>query len=150
MTTENHTPETPAAGPKPTSERRLQANRANAKKSTGPKTAAGKAKVAQNALKHGLRSSLFIVEHEDLEQFEQLRHGYIQRFQPRDQVEVDLVHQLVHCVWNQQRSWSLEHRTFDLQVFRMRVALDREYAGLDPDSRLALAVFVNSNSEWRN
>jgi hypothetical protein len=37
-----------------TSDRRRQANRANAKSSTGPKTAAGKARAAQNAFRHGL------------------------------------------------------------------------------------------------
>jgi hypothetical protein len=37
-----------------TSDRRQRANRANAKASTGPKTAAGKARAAQNAFRHGL------------------------------------------------------------------------------------------------
>jgi hypothetical protein len=37
-----------------TSERRQRANRANAKLSTGPKTAAGKARAAQNAFRNGL------------------------------------------------------------------------------------------------
>ena len=37
-----------------TSDRRQRANRANAKSSTGPKTAAGKALAAQNAFRHGL------------------------------------------------------------------------------------------------
>jgi hypothetical protein len=37
-----------------TSDRRQCANRANAKSSTGPKTAAGKARAAQNAFRHGL------------------------------------------------------------------------------------------------
>ena len=36
------------------STRRLFANRANAKKSTGPKTHAGKARVARNGWRHGL------------------------------------------------------------------------------------------------
>ncbi len=38
----------------PASQARIRANRLNAKKSTGPRTAAGRARVAQNALVHGL------------------------------------------------------------------------------------------------
>lgn len=37
-----------------TNERRLRANRANARRSTGPTSAAGKARAAQNARRHGL------------------------------------------------------------------------------------------------
>ena len=37
-----------------TSDRQQRANRANAKSSTGPKTAAGKARAAQNSFRHGL------------------------------------------------------------------------------------------------
>jgi hypothetical protein len=40
------------------SDKQIAANRANAKKSTGPKTAAGKLKSAQNARRHGLSSPL--------------------------------------------------------------------------------------------
>jgi len=49
------------AKPRMISERKLQANRANAKKSTGPRTARGKAYSSRNAQKHGLLSqaSLF-------------------------------------------------------------------------------------------
>ena len=42
-----------------TSKRKIEANRANAKKSTGPKTRHGKARASQNARRHGLSLSLF-------------------------------------------------------------------------------------------
>ena len=40
------------------SEKQIAANRANAKKSTGPKTAAGRSKSSRNALRHGLSAPL--------------------------------------------------------------------------------------------
>jgi hypothetical protein len=42
----------------PTSARKRAANRANARHSTGPKTAAGKARVADNARRHGLNTPI--------------------------------------------------------------------------------------------
>ena len=41
---------------RPITERKLQANRANAKRSTGPRTERGKAIARRNALKHGILS----------------------------------------------------------------------------------------------
>src|SRR5262249_1487555 len=38
----------------PSSERKIRANRANARISTGPKTRSGRARAARNALRHGL------------------------------------------------------------------------------------------------
>jgi len=42
-----------------TSERKIRANRANARASTGPKTAQGRARSARNALRHSLSLSIY-------------------------------------------------------------------------------------------
>ena len=42
-----------------TSDRKIKANRANARASTGPKTAQGRARAARNALRHGLSLPVF-------------------------------------------------------------------------------------------
>ena len=50
------------------SSKKLEANRRNALKSTGPKTKEGKLFASQNALKHGLNAEKFLVICENLEE----------------------------------------------------------------------------------
>ena len=52
------------------SEKQIAANRANSKKSTGPKTYRGKARSAMNATTHGLTSKTIAMLHEDSIEFE--------------------------------------------------------------------------------
>ncbi|HUQ95404.1 MAG TPA: hypothetical protein VM120_27240 [Bryobacteraceae bacterium] len=53
--------------PEATSQARLDANRINAAKSTGPKTDRGKASSAQNGVKHGLSCRRLIVRPDEKE-----------------------------------------------------------------------------------
>jgi hypothetical protein len=49
------------------SEKKLRANRKNAKKSTGPRTTKGKSRASRNAIRHGLTSIVFgLNDHEDV------------------------------------------------------------------------------------
>jgi len=62
----------------PISERKLKANRDNARKSTGPKTARGKAFSRRNAVKHGLFVNYVTDFHalkEDPKQYQDLLNG---------------------------------------------------------------------------
>jgi hypothetical protein len=45
-------------------------NRINAQLSTGPRTPDGKARVASNALKHGLTGKRIVLRNENLEEFD--------------------------------------------------------------------------------
>jgi len=48
-----------------TTKKQIQANRKNAKDSTGPRTNQGKQRCSQNALKHGFRSKHPVIPGED-------------------------------------------------------------------------------------
>ncbi len=51
---------------KPTiSPRKVESNRRNSQKSTGPKTAAGKKRVSRNAVRHGFFSKFLLIQHRD-------------------------------------------------------------------------------------
>jgi hypothetical protein len=69
-------PATPNAEPKrPVSERRLAANRANAQKSTGPRTPEGKRRSALNATRHGILSQVLHFPEEELEAYTEFTSG---------------------------------------------------------------------------
>ena len=53
-------------------EAQIEANRENAKKSTGPRTAAGKARVRRNASRHGLCNTIAVMSDENRKKFEDL------------------------------------------------------------------------------
>ncbi len=84
-----------AQAPKPNqlatvSKRKLQANRENAKKSTGPKTPRGKAYSRRNALKHGLfvrHITDFEALREDPWEFQALINGLWDQYQPIGKAE---------------------------------------------------------------
>jgi len=93
----------PATNPShPTSERKAQSNRRNARKSTGPKTAQGKAWSRLNAVKHGILASqavLTTVEGRDeREAFERLVDGLAHDFAPVGTFEQVLVQQIAACL----------------------------------------------------
>jgi hypothetical protein len=77
------------------SNKQLQANRKNAAKSTGPRTAEGKAIVARNAMTHGLRAEHVLIEGESEEEFEQFREAMVACYKPVGVLEESLVGKIV-------------------------------------------------------
>jgi hypothetical protein len=121
------------------SPRKLASSRANGAKSNGPKTEAGKRRSAQNARKHGLTAVTIVVSNEDQAEFDQLYAAYLDHFQPRNPVEIDLVAEIVSAKWRQRRLWSVESAQLDLEMVRQRPILDQQFEFITEDVRTALA-----------
>src|SRR5215468_7634099 len=73
----------------PTSDKQLAANRANAAKSTGPRTPEGKARSSRNACKHGFAAiSITALTPEDLEEIARLKADLISVYRPANTQEL--------------------------------------------------------------
>jgi hypothetical protein len=80
----------------PISNARAEASRRNGARSRGPKTPEGKARSAQNALKHGLRAQKHIVPpSEDAAEFEALEAALIEELAPEGALQSVLAQQIV-------------------------------------------------------
>ena len=85
-------------------EAQIEANRANAQKSTGPRTAEGKALVAQNAITHGLLARAGVIPGEEVHEFEAHREGLLQQLRPGAPLEKDLADRIVDLTWRLKRA----------------------------------------------
>jgi hypothetical protein len=65
------------------SDKQVRANRANAKRSTGPQSGYGKSIARMNAYKHGLTAETIIIGDEDPKAFEALRAQLLEEYNPR-------------------------------------------------------------------
>lgn len=108
------------------------ANRRNALKSTGPKTAEGKARSSQNAISHGLSARATVVLDESIEEFDAFAQGIRDDLRPVGPMESVLVDRIVHLSWKLRRIPKVEAELF--------VRPDPYIEGqLDPDHRGRIA-----------
>ncbi len=119
-----------------TSTAKLEANRANAKRSTGPKSARGKALAKYNARRHGLFAVGRLIPGEDKHQHEKLASRLIAELTPSCSIGAMLVDQIIGDLWRLQRLEQAETaylRSVQEAVFdRLRRARpDRPLASLD-------------------
>ena len=95
------------------SEAQVAANRVNAQKSTGPRTAEGKAVVSQNALKHGLLAREAVIRGEDPGEFEFYRDRMLGELAPVGTMESVLAERAVGLSWRLRRAERVQNEVFD-------------------------------------
>ncbi len=91
---------------------RLRANRANAKKSTGPKTAAGKSRSALNATRHGILSQVIHLPEEELNSYHEFTEIYVASLAPVGAVETQLANSCADLQFRLHRLAAAEHNLF--------------------------------------
>lgn len=84
--------------------KQIAANRRNAKKSCGPKSVAGKAKVSQNRLVHGLLGRFQVLEGEDQQCYDKLVDQLIVEQKPVGLLETELVKKMSEHMWLSDRA----------------------------------------------
>jgi hypothetical protein len=83
-------------------------NQANAQKSTGPRTAAGKHRSSLNALRHGLTGHVVVLPTEDLTAYQRHLQRFVDQFQPTGALEDQLVQSLGDTTWRLNRVPAIE------------------------------------------
>ena len=83
--------------------KQIEANRLNAQKSSGPRTAEGKASSSQNALKTGIDAQSIIIRGEDIADLETLTAEYLLRFHPQTPEQRHYVDCLIRDDWQLRR-----------------------------------------------
>ena len=129
------------------SQKRIEANRRNAQKSTGPRTAEGKAKSATNSTIHGF-SSLnqnplapgCFLHTEDESQFLGLLNEYVVTYNPQHPDELDLLTEAVFAKWRQQRIWLAETAQIEIAIAQGESELRKSLPTADAKAHLANGI----------
>lgn len=90
--------------PRPVSQRKLEANRANAQKSTGPRTEEGKARAALNALAHARTARRVMTVEDDPLHFVTFAKLIRADLRPQNYLQAMLVERAIDLLWKIQRA----------------------------------------------
>jgi hypothetical protein len=102
-----------------TSSRQIDANRRNAKLSTGPVTDEGKQHSRRNAIRHGLTAETVIGALEDAEDYAAFEMAVTADFDATSAVERELVLRLASLLWRLRRATAIESGLFRIQALHL-------------------------------
>src|SRR5689334_13695065 len=97
-------------------EAQIEANRANAQKSSGPQTGEGKARSSMNALKSGIYSKSTVIRGENPADLDELAAEFENHFRPatpQERVQVDV---LIRCAWRGRRYDRAESQLWNFTI----------------------------------
>ena len=110
----------------------INANRANAQKSTGPRSAEGKSASRFNALKHGIDAASIVIPGEDPADYDALTTHYQREFHPQTPSETFHAGTMLRADWQKRR------------LMRVEADLHRTLLAESPGASLAAAMLSDS------
>lgn len=84
-------------------QKQINANRENAKLSTGPKSTVGKQVVSGNRIHHGILSNKLLLENESPQEYQTLLDDLLSQLKPVGTLEQALVEKIALILWRQKR-----------------------------------------------
>jgi hypothetical protein len=132
--------------------RQIEANRRNARLSTGPVTEEGKRRSRQNALRHGLTAETVIDALEDAEDYAAFEMAVTADYDAQSAVERELVLRLASLLWRLRRATAIESGLFKIQAkhllqFRQSRHAHRERSKLI-DSTYPSSFGAEEDMQW--
>ena len=122
-------------------DKQSETSRTNGKKSRGPVTDQGKANSARNSATHNLTGEHFaLLSNEDPNHFAIHENEFLQRFQPMDGVEYDLVQKLIIASWRERRIVAMEAALLEVEMARQDAGIEQEFTGITSAARQGLAL----------
>ena len=108
-------------------ERQIAANKTNSQKSTGPKSAEGKAKSCLNHLSHGFASATAsFIPGEDPEEFKALLADLTEEYQPATPTEQILVEHMTQNQWLSLRAFRLQSNSFSMGKWGVNFTISKD------------------------
>jgi hypothetical protein len=130
----------------------LAANRRNAKKSTGPRTAEGKKRASLNHVRHGMTAKTVILPHESAVDYEEIRAALIEDYAPATSQELMLVDQIAAGYWRTIRARRYETAIFDnrLRTRKHELGMDTKPNPAKDDEGYAVMLQVVDSDDLKN
>jgi hypothetical protein len=129
-------------------QRQIDANRRNARKSTGPATDLGKAVAKFNSLKHGMTASTAVLPYEDADSYAQLREAFIDTYKPANAVEASLVETIANSYWRLLRVRRVETAALDMGIRGLKKKYGASEKPLEPEVEdQTIAVVLNDDED---
>src|ERR1700744_4862244 len=131
-----------------TSVRQIEANRRNARLSTGPVTEAGKRRSRQNAVRHGLTAETVIVALEDADDYAAFEMAVTADYDAPSAVERELVLRLASLLWRLRRATVIESGLFEIQARHLLQFRRRRREAQRSVSNIYPLAITTQNSEY--